>query len=285
MLSGASSRIWFYLVTVVTVLGIKVNGSTTQRRRHDECILFKGNSTYAVMASESYLELGFYDIEPSRDFEISFEVLPSATMHDGPLFSIGTEKFAYYEWKTKAVDTQFVVVEFFYSAISMLLKAQGHPHMVQVEIHRTHPHIYVLNDVRWHTIRASRIVPQEGVSGSWMLEMDNLSEVRNMTSVIDVNIMDCKAYLGGRPGYRSSQFRGVIRNLFINGERVRLRGKATYGLTEVWHCSAPEVGKFVEELQAEVNPDPRRKLGGSSREQGYDDYDDEDSMDRGSSRP
>ena len=37
----------------------------------------------------------------------------------------------------------------------------------------------------------------------------------------------------------------------INQEKVRLRGKATYGLTEVWHCSAPEVKKFQEELQAE----------------------------------
>lgn len=52
------------------------------------------------------------------------------------------------------------------------------------------------------------------------------------------------------PGFRSFQFRGIIRNLYINGERVQLSGKATYGLTEVWHCSAPEVAKFIEELQS-----------------------------------
>ena len=45
----------------------------------------------------------------------------------------------------------------YFRQISMLLKALEHPHMVQVEIHRTHPHIYVLNDVRWHTIRGKLI--------------------------------------------------------------------------------------------------------------------------------
>lgn len=50
-------------------------------------------------------------------------------------------------------------------------------------------------------------------------------------------------------GYRSSQFRGVIKNFRIRGERIPLRGRATYGLVEVWHCSAPEVQKFVDSIQ------------------------------------
>ena len=60
---------------------------------------------------------GYYDIPANREFEIQFEVLPDKLNHNGPLFSIGTDEFEYYEWKTKAVKTQFLVVEFVYSAV------------------------------------------------------------------------------------------------------------------------------------------------------------------------
>ena len=59
---------------------------------------------------------GYYDI--MRDVDISFDVLPDRFSHDGPLFSIGTEDFQYYEWKTKAFETQYFVIEFVYSAVS-----------------------------------------------------------------------------------------------------------------------------------------------------------------------
>ena len=69
---------------------------------------------------------GYYDIPSNREFEIMFDVMPSASNHDGPLFAIGTENFAYYEWKTKAVKTQFMVVEFFYSAVSQHFLCECH---------------------------------------------------------------------------------------------------------------------------------------------------------------
>ena len=50
-------------------------------------------------------------------FDIAFAVLPDRVHHNGPLFSIGTDNFEYYEWKAKAVKTQFFVVEFIYSAV------------------------------------------------------------------------------------------------------------------------------------------------------------------------
>ena len=60
---------------------------------------------------------GYYDVGLNRGFEISFEVLPDRINHNGPLFSMGTDEFQYYEWKTKAVKTQFLVIEFVYSAV------------------------------------------------------------------------------------------------------------------------------------------------------------------------
>ena len=62
-------------------------------------------------------------------------------------------------------------------------------------------------------------------------------------------------------GFRSYQFRGVIKNFKVRGERVPLRGRATYGLVEVWHCSAPEVAKFVESIRAPVQQNRIRDMG------------------------
>jgi len=235
----------------------------SQRRlgRLDECILFKSNDTYTARIQESFLELGDRTINGNRNFEISFNVLPSSNNHDGPLFAIGTENFAYYEWKTKAVKTQFLVVEFFYSALSVLMKALGTNHMSQIEIHRNFPTQYYLNDVRWHKVLVRRNVPKDGTPSTWFLQLDDdpeLTVTRNITEADDnthIHMESARAYLGGRPGYRSSQFRGIIKNLLINGEKESLSGLATYGLVEVWHCSAPEVRNFEQELEDEVSWD------------------------------
>jgi hypothetical protein len=244
--------------------------------RLDECVLFKGNDSYAALTSESYLDLGYYDIPATRDFEIAFEVLPDRINHNGPLFSIGTDEFEYYEWKTDAVKTQFLVVEFVYSAMAMLLKALHVPHMFQLEIYKTFPNPYDIDDAMWHNVRAYRDDPVYE-SAAWHLHLDDLYTNVSIAPRTNVDLYDRPAYLGGRPGFRHFQFKGIIRNLYINGERVQLSGKATYGLTEVWHCSAPEVQRFVEEIQVSqrrrspfrprtptTSPSPRRmkSLGG-----------------------
>ena len=54
------------------------------------------------------------------DLDISFWILPDLTYHNGPLFNVGSEdNFKYYEWKTKAVKTQFMVVEITYKAVNV----------------------------------------------------------------------------------------------------------------------------------------------------------------------
>ena len=52
------------------------------------------------------------------DLEVSFWVLPDRKFHNGPLFNVGSvDNFKYYEWKTKAIHTQFMVVEITYEAV------------------------------------------------------------------------------------------------------------------------------------------------------------------------
>ena len=54
----------------------------------------------------------------SEHFSLSMEVFPSSLNHNGVLFSVGSRpNFEYYEWKTAAVNTQFIVVEFIFSAV------------------------------------------------------------------------------------------------------------------------------------------------------------------------
>jgi len=54
-------------------------------------------------------------------FSLSMEVMPSPLNHNGILFSVGSRTtFDYYEWKTAAVHTQFIVVEFIFSAVSSI---------------------------------------------------------------------------------------------------------------------------------------------------------------------
>ena len=62
------------------------------------------------------------DYEGERDvnehFSLSMQVFPSTLNHNGILFSVGSKpNFEYYEWKTAAVNTQFIVVEFIFSAV------------------------------------------------------------------------------------------------------------------------------------------------------------------------
>ena len=63
------------------------------------------------------------------DLDISFWILPDLIYHNGPLFNVGSEdNFKYYEWKTKAVKTQFMVVEITYEAVNVfpyLIRCNG----------------------------------------------------------------------------------------------------------------------------------------------------------------
>jgi hypothetical protein len=59
------------------------------------------------------------EIDVRDPFSLSMEVFPSTLNHNGILFSLGTRpNFEYYEWKTAAVNTQFIVIEFIFSAVS-----------------------------------------------------------------------------------------------------------------------------------------------------------------------
>ena len=63
------------------------------------------------------------EIDVRDQFSLSMEVFPSTLNHNGILFSLGTRpNFEYYEWKTAAVSTQFIVIEFIFSAVSSWCK-------------------------------------------------------------------------------------------------------------------------------------------------------------------
>ena len=58
------------------------------------------------------------ETDVSDHFSLYMEVFPSTLNHNGVLFSVGSKpNFEYYEWKTAAVNTQFIVVEFIFSAV------------------------------------------------------------------------------------------------------------------------------------------------------------------------
>ena len=60
------------------------------------------------------------NINVRDDFSLYMEVFPSPLNHNGILLSVGTSpNFGYYEWKTKAVHVQFLVLEFLFSAVSV----------------------------------------------------------------------------------------------------------------------------------------------------------------------
>mgnify|MGYP001545130066 CR=1 FL=1 len=59
-------------------------------------------------------------MDVGENFSIEMEVMPAPTDHDGNLFAIGSKrKFPYYEWRTKANSTQYLVVEIVYSSVSI----------------------------------------------------------------------------------------------------------------------------------------------------------------------
>jgi len=60
------------------------------------------------------------ETDVSEHFSLQMEVFPSTINHNGILFSVGSKpNFEYYEWKTAAVNTQFLVVEFIFSAVGL----------------------------------------------------------------------------------------------------------------------------------------------------------------------
>jgi len=214
---------------------------------NDECAVFKADNEHAMFVQETFINIGNH-YAVSDQVDISFDVFPDRLNHDGVLFSVGTEDYEYYEWKTKAVTTQFFVVEFYFSAISLLMKALNQDHMIPLEIFRTWPTTYHLSDARWHRVHVIRH------NGTWHLYLDDIAQSMEVTPKNDVQLRDEPIFVGGKPGQYHYQFRGIIRNLDINGERVTLQGKAKMGLVEVWHCTAPEVRAFQDEIRAQQVP-------------------------------
>ena len=48
--------------------------------------------------------------------------------------------------------------------------------------------------------------------------------------------------------YQSNVFRGIIKELYINGEKVRLSGREMIGNAEVHDCDSQEVKDFAQKL-------------------------------------
>ena len=57
------------------------------------------------------------------------------------------------------------------------------------------------------------------------------------------------------PGQYHYQFRGIIKNLNVNGEKIMMRGKARQGLVHVYDCDRdPEVNAFISEIRNQQEP-------------------------------
>jgi hypothetical protein len=155
--------------------------------------------------------------------------------------SVGSSpNFEYYEWKTKAVHTQFLVVEFIFSALALTVKALNMEHLQQIEVYKTWPSPYHIDDAKWHTVKVHRD------KDNWNLSMDKLTVTRPVSNRTNVQIIGKPAYIGGRPGYTDHQFQGVIRHLRVNGRNVNLGAKKlTHGRVNVWRCTADESEFFV----------------------------------------
>ena len=66
-------------------------------------------------------DCGAGNMDATDNFNIEMDVLPNSRDHDGNLFAIGSKRvFPYYEWRTKANSTQYLVVEIVYSSVSLL---------------------------------------------------------------------------------------------------------------------------------------------------------------------
>eukprot|EP00918_Siedleckia_nematoides_P097613 GHVU01213844.1.p1 GENE.GHVU01213844.1~~GHVU01213844.1.p1 ORF type:complete len:285 (+),score=26.36 GHVU01213844.1:52-855(+) len=241
------SLLTLLLFSVIVDKGLPANTNRRSAREatsddpEAECALFTADEDYVTAHGPSYILLGSFDLE--QDVDIQLEVFPDRLYHDGILLSMGSsDDFKYYEWKTKAVKTQYFVMEFIWSAVSMLLKAEGTQHMHPVEIYRTWPTAYTISDAKWHTVRAQRFRNR----GVWILSFDEIKTEVPIYDKTNVLLHNKHLFLGGRPGHTSFQFKGVIKNVNINGIQVALHGKRTRGKAEVWHCSAPRVREFIE---------------------------------------
>jgi hypothetical protein len=216
---------------------------TTPKPAIDECALFKADDAEALSSGQStYLELGELDV--SDQFSLSMEVFPSTINHNGILFSLGSKpNFEYYEWKTDAVNTQYIVVEFLFSALALTLKSLGTQHLHQIEVYKTYPVPYSIDDARWHTVKVFRD------RGTWTIRIDELTQSEVVANKTDVQLFEKPAFLGGRPEYTDHQFSGIIRRLRINNRPVQMSGRQTHGKVEVWHCTADEVSRFLTFLK------------------------------------
>jgi hypothetical protein len=105
-------------------------------------------------------------MDVSENFAIEMEVLAAPTAHDGNLFAIGSkQEFPYYEWRTKANGTQYLVVEIVYSSVVLTLKALGTYNLHSMEIFRTYPTPYDVGDGKWHKIKGMASKLTSGVMG------------------------------------------------------------------------------------------------------------------------
>jgi len=217
----------------------------------DECALFKSNDTVALTHGvSSYIEIG--EMYVDDNFNIEMEVLPSPLNHDGILFSIGSKRsFDYYEWRTAAVHTQYLVLEFIFSALALTLKAEGTEHLQQIEVFKTWEVPYYIDDGNYHTIKAWRD------KSWWRLMIDGMTMNATITNRTNVQLIGKPAFIGGRPGYTHHQFQGIIRKVKINGQRITLGGRRTSSehgssgtagsdkFVEVWHCGHNFVQTFT----------------------------------------
>jgi len=234
---------------------VKMNEAQANRRPKvhpgDECALFKSNDTVALTHGvSSYIEIN--EMHVDDNFIIEMEVLPSPLNHDGILFSIGSKRsFDYYEWRTAAVHTQYLVLEFIFSALALTLKAEGTEHLQQIEVYKTWPEPYHIDDGNYHTIKAYR------ERGMWRLIIDDKPPGNaTVTNRTDVQLIGKPAFIGGRPGYTHHQFQGIIRKVKVNGQRINLGGRRTSSehgsgsggsdrFVEVWHCGHNFVQSFT----------------------------------------
>jgi len=206
-----------------TLISSQNTRARTQRpavsSRPEECALFLSNDTIALTRGiNSFIEIDNVDV--SDGFSLEMDVMPSPMNHNGILFSVGSKRiFNYYEWKTAAVHTQFLVVEFIFSALALTVKAEGIEHLQQIELFRTYPEPYRIDDANWHHIKVYRS------QGTWTLKFDHLNTTGAITNKTNVQLYGKQAVIGGRPGYTHHQFQGIIRKLKINNVPITLSGK------------------------------------------------------------
>ncbi|ESO13114.1 hypothetical protein HELRODRAFT_188112 [Helobdella robusta] len=231
-------RVFVCLVLLLVSASLSRIKGPKRQRSVTPCFLFRSNDTIALTQGlSSYVEIG--EINVGDDFSLYMEVLPSPMNHNGILLSVGSKtNFGYYSWKTEAVTVQFLVVEFIFSALALTVKALNTEHLQQIEIYKTSPVPYKIDDARWHTIKVNQN------RSHWIVQLDNLRVERLITNTTNVVLYQQPAFIGGRPQYIDHQFQGIIKNVKINGRAIQ--GKDT---TKVYvnklNCSSLEVSHFT----------------------------------------